>query len=54
MNHTLVEVASLVVALASIAGALGIWGICAVLQKGFNEHIKAMQAIYESTRRPRD
>ena len=28
-------------------GAAGIWMIAALLQKGLNEHVRAMQALYE-------
>ena len=34
---------------ASVGTALGVCAIAVVVAKGFNEHIKAMQAIYEET-----
>ena len=36
-----------VLLLLSGAGVAGIWVISIILRKGFNEHIRAMQAIYE-------
>jgi hypothetical protein len=32
-------------------GAIGVWGIYAILKRGFNEHIRGLQAIYESTKK---
>ena len=40
-----------IIAIAVAVGARAVWGIYAVLEKGLNEHIKAMQAIYENTQR---
>jgi hypothetical protein len=36
-----------VVLLLLAAGVVGIWVISILLRKGMNEHIRAMQAIYE-------
>jgi len=52
MTASLLIIAAWVIAAAATAGAFGAWGICTVVQKGFNQHIKAMQAIYENTKRP--
>jgi hypothetical protein len=38
-----------VIAVGIAACAGGLWGIYGILQRGFSEHIKAMQAIYERT-----
>ena len=39
------------IAVAAVACAIGVWKIRSVLEQGFNEHIKVMQAIYENTKR---
>ncbi len=39
-----------VIAVSTALGACALLGIYAVIQKGLNEHIKAMQAFYENTK----
>lgn len=39
------------IAFAIFFGAIGVWGIYAILKRGFNEHIKGLAAIYESTKK---
>jgi hypothetical protein len=41
------EVVSLILFAAIVTIAIALWRIGNALQKGFNEHVKAMQAIYE-------
>gem|GEM_PF-6314150 len=38
---------ALIVLVLSALGVVGIWMIASLLQKGLNEHVRAMQAIYE-------
>ncbi len=39
-----------VIAVSAAFGAWSLWGIYVVIQKGFGEHIKAMQAFYENAK----
>ena len=39
--------AGAVILTCNVAGVFGIWKIAGLLQRGLNEHVRAMQAIYE-------
>ncbi len=44
---TLEEVFHIVVTLGVVVMCLGVWGIYGVLKNAANEHLKAMQALYD-------
>jgi hypothetical protein len=50
---TTAELLLLLITIAIAAGATALWAIYALLRTGFSEHIKAMQAIYETIRMPK-
>jgi hypothetical protein len=43
------ELFLLVIMLAAFSSTVGVWYVATTLKAGFNEHIKALQAIYEET-----
>ena len=44
---TLHEVFEIVVTLGFVVMCFGVWGIFSVLKNAANEHLKAMQALYD-------
>jgi len=37
----------LIAAIGSIATPIAIWWLCAIVKRGFNDHISTLQLIYE-------
>lgn len=39
------------IAISVTFGAIGVWRISAVIKEGWNEHIKALQALYDEMKK---
>lgn len=48
LKVTLLEIFLVVASLGTVVVSLGIWGIYCVLKNAANEHVKAMQALYDT------